>query len=219
MKRLTISLRVIFALLGIALVASCVPGGPSQAEIESMIKTSVAMTVEAESKIATSVAMTVAARETEAAKALPTPIMSPTPLPTLTPFPTSPTPWTAPPSSGGGGGGGGGSTKADYSCDIIHQRPIDNTKFNRNGTFDLTFTILNTGTKTWPAGKDLVHSYGPNFIVAPAWVTLQLPEVKPGGTFNVGTYDGMAPDTKGHHVMEFKLEGGWCWPYIAIDVK
>lgn len=220
MKRLPISLRVTFTLLAIALLAACAPGDlPSAEEIESAINTSVAMTVEAQGKIAASVAMTVAARETEAAGALPTATLSPTPLSSLTPVLATATPFTVAPSSGSGGGGGGGTTKYAYACDPdIWKRPFDNTEFNPNGTFDITFTILNTGTATWEAGKDLTL-LGGSFITAPAWATIELPEMKPGDTFTVGPFDGMAPAASGHYVMDFKLEGGWCYPYIAINVK
>lgn len=218
MKRLPIPLRFTFTLLAIATLAACAPGDlPSAEEIESAINTAVAMTIEAEGKIATSVAMTVAARETEAAGAVPTATLSPTPLPSLTPVLATATPFTIAPSSGGGGGGG--TTKYAYACDPdIRKRPFDNTEFNPNGTFDIIFTILNTGTATWEAGKDLTL-LGGSFITAPAWATIELPEMKPGDTFTVGPYDAMAPAESGHYVMDFKLEGGWCYPYIAINVK
>ena len=223
MNRLSIPLKATFTLLVIALLVACAPGEepPSPEEIQGAINTAVAMTMEAEGQIATSVAMTVAAREVESVAALPTATQVPTlPLPTLTPILPTATPFAVAPSSNGGGGGGGGSSStADYACSIIRRRPADNTEFNPNGTFDITFTILNTGAKKWDAGKDLVHSFGPDLIVAPAFTALQLPEVKPGETYTVGPYDAKAPDKAGHYVMEFKLEGGWCWPYIAINVK
>jgi hypothetical protein len=84
-------------------------------------------------------------------------------------------------------------------------------------TFDIKFTIKNTGTKTWPAGYDLTYFSGPN--MAPAFpAVIELPEMKPGDLFAVGPYDATAPAEKGLHVMTFKLQGGFCWPYIAINV-
>jgi len=224
MKRLSILLRMLFALLAVVLLVACVPGAPapSAEEIAAAINTAVAQTIEAQGKVATSVALTVAARETETASALPQPTatLSPLPasLPTLTPILPTATPLTI--SGGGGGGGGGGSSTYEYACDPdIHKRPFDNTEFNPNGTFDIKFTILNTGTATWEAGKDLMYASGPNLITNPPWVTLQLGEIKPGESFSVGPYDAMAPGESGHYVMAFKLEGGFCWPYIAINVK
>jgi len=69
MKRLSIPLKTMFALLVISLLVACAPGEepPSPEEIQAAINTAVAMTMEAEAQIATTVAMTVAARETEAA--------------------------------------------------------------------------------------------------------------------------------------------------------
>jgi hypothetical protein len=65
-------------------------------------------------------------------------------LPTVTPFVvTTPTVRSS--------GGGGAPPKAEYSCDIIHQRPYDNQEFLHGQEFDIKWTILNTGTKTWPA--------------------------------------------------------------------
>ena len=48
---------------------------------------------------------------------------------------------------------------------------------------------------------------------------IELPEMKPGDRFSVGPYDATAPNEKDFQVMTFKLQGGFCWPYIAINVK
>ena len=229
MKRLSSILRrVIFVLLGISLLVACAPGEelPSPEEIEAAIDTAVAQTMEAEEQIAASVEMTVAAREAEAAEALaalPTATQVPPtqPLPTLTPILPTATPFAVEPSSGSGGGGGGGSTTYEYSCDIIRQRPRDNTEFKRTHTFDVSFVILNNGTATWPAGKDvtLLGNPGPTLGIAAGTVVLQLPEMKPGDTSPViGPFDAAAPDTEGHYVIDFKVEGGFCYPYVAFDV-
>jgi hypothetical protein len=226
MIRLSIPLRQLATtLLAITLLVACAPGEPipSAEEIQAAINTSVAGTMEAQGQIATSVALTVAARETEAAAALPSPTLSPTPLPTLTPILPAATPFTLTPASrgGGGGGGGGGGTSgagAEYACDIIRQRPRDNTEFLRTHTFDVSFAILNTGTKTWVAGKDLVllGNPGPTLIAPPGLI--QLPEMEPGDVFTVGPFDAVAPDVAGHYVIDFKLEGGFCYPYVAFNV-
>jgi hypothetical protein len=224
MNRLSIPLRLALTVLVITLLVACAPGepAPSPEEIEAAIETAVAMTVEAEGEIATSVAMTVAARESEAAAAMPLPTATqtptPEPLPTLTPVVATATPFTVAPSSGGGGGGGGSGT-AKYSCDPdLGKRPFDNSEFRPNDTFDIKFTIMNTGTATWPAGYDLVYHSGP--FMAPAFPAfIELPEMKPGDKFSVGPYDAFAPAEEGFHVMTFKLQGGFCYPYVAIIVK
>ena len=224
MKCMSIPLRLASTLLAIMLLVACAPAGgqqaPSPEEIQAQVSTSVAMTMEAQGQIATFVAQTVAAQETEAAAALPTATLSPTPLPTLTPVLATATPFTVSPSSGsgGGGGGGGGTTTYAYSCDIIHQRPIDNTEFRRTHTFDVTFAILNNGTATWEAGKDLVLLGNPgNTLINPPG-TIELPRMEPGDIFTVGPFDAQAPDTPGHYVIDFKLEGGFCYPYVAFYV-
>jgi hypothetical protein len=227
MKRLSIPLRLAFVMLVITLLAACGPGeipaGLSPEEVEAAINTSVAQTVEAQGEIATSVAMTVEAKEAEAEAAQPSPEPSPTLVPTLTPVLPTATPFPTSASSGGSGGsggssGGGGTTTYSYSCDIIRQRPIDNTEYRRTHTFDVTFAILNNGTATWEAGKDLVLLGNPgSTLIAPPG-TIELPKMEPGDVFTVGPFDAVAPDAPGHYVIDFKLEGGFCYPYVAFDV-
>jgi len=223
MKRLSIPVQLGTIMLAVTLLAACGPTvapTPDQAEIDAAINTSVAQTIEAQGEIATTVAMTVEAKETEAAAAQPSPMPSPTPmLPTLTPVLPTATPFPTSASSGGSSGGsGGGTTTYAYSCDIIRQRPIDNTEFKRTNTFDVTFAILNNGTSTWEAGKDLTLLGNPgNTLINPPG-TIELPEMKPGDVFTVGPFDAQAPDDPGHYVIDFKLQGGFCYPYVAFYV-
>jgi len=223
MKRWSIRLKLASAMLVITLLAACAPGGVQTAspeEIDDRVATSVAMTIEAQGQIATSVALTVAAQATGTAAAAPTGTPSPLPLPTLTPVLATATPFPTSTSSGGGGGGGGGggSSTFEFSCDIIRQRPIDNTEFKRTNTFDVTFAILNNGTATWEAGKDLVllGNPGPTLLNPPG--TIELPKMEPGDVFSVGPFDAQAPDDPGRYVIDFKLEGGFCYPYVAFYV-
>lgn len=224
MKRLSIPLRVIFTFLVIAMLAACAPGEapPSAEDVQAQVATSVAQTVEAQGQIATSVALTVAAQETEMAAANPTETPTATLPPTMTPVLVTATPVTLVPPAGGGGGGtsggGGGFSKYEYSCDIIRQRPQDNTEFKRTHTFDVTFTILNNGTKTWAAGKDLVLLGNPGGTLINPPGTIELPKMEPGDTFQVGPFDAQAPNEPGKYVIDFKLEGGWCYPYVAFYV-
>ncbi len=140
-----------------------------------------------------------------------------TPVATITPLvlvPTATATYTS---------GGGGSYVPEYQCALISIQPPPNASsvFSKGGTFDINITIKNTGTATWPAGYDLIFYDSVNSTnMAPGFpALLELPEVKPGDTYSFGPYDGIAPNEKGHHVMTFKLEGGFCWPYVAIDVK
>jgi len=223
MKRLSIPLQLGTIMLAVTLLAACGPTvapTPDQAEIDAAINTSVAQTIEAQGEIATTVAMTVDAKEAEAAAVQPSPMPSPTPmLPTLTPVLPTATPFPTSASSGGSGGSsGGGTTTYAYSCDIIRQRPIDNTEFKRTNTFDVTFAILNNGTATWEAGKDLTLLGNPGNTITNPPGTIELPEMKPGDVFTVGPFDAQAPDDPGHYVIDFKLQGGFCYPYVAFYV-
>jgi hypothetical protein len=222
MKRWSNLLRLASILLAIPLLAACAPAviqTTSPEEIEDLVATSVALTIEAQGQVATSVAMTVAAQETEAAAAMPSETPSPLSPPTLTPVLTTATPFpTSTSSSSSGSSGGGGTSSARFSCDIIRQRPIDNTEYKRTNTFDVTFAILNNGTATWDAGKDLVllGNPGPTLINPPG--TIELPRMEPGDVFTVGPFDAEAPDDPGRYVIDFKLEGGFCYPYVAFYV-
>jgi hypothetical protein len=225
MKRWSNLLRLASILLVVTLMAACAPQTVPTANpevVENEVATSVAMTIQAQGQIATFVAATVAAQEAATAAAAP-PTETPSPVPPP-PSPTavlaSATPFTTGGSSGGSGGsgGGGGTTTYKFSCDIIRQRPIDNTEFKRTNTFDVTFAILNNGTATWDAGKDLVilGNPGPTLLHPPG--TIELPKMKPGDVFTVGPFDAVAPDAPGRYVIDFKLEGGFCYPYVAFYV-
>ncbi|MFL7868809.1 MAG: hypothetical protein AB8I58_08275 [Anaerolineales bacterium] len=223
MIRLSNPLRLALALLIMASLAACIPGEvtPNPADVQATIDAAVAQTMEAQGQIATSVALTVAAQDAATAAAQPsaTPVPAEPPA-TITPILPTATPFVAPTSSGGGGGGGGGGSSATYefSCDVIRQRPRDNTEYKRTHTFDVSFAILNTGTATWAAGKDLVLLGNPgNTLVAPPGI-IQLPKMEPGDVFTVGPFDAVAPDEPGHYVIDFKLEGGFCYPYVAFNV-
>ena len=226
MIRLSNLLRFAPILLVTVLLAACVPGEAtlSPADVQATVDAAVAQTLEAQGQIATSVALTVAAQDAATAAAQPTdtpvntkipPTLTPS-LPTATPFVTS---TTSSSGGGGGGGGGGGTTTYAYSCDIIRQRPRDNTEFKRTNTFDVSFAILNTGTATWAAGKDVTLLGNPgNTLSIPTGFVVQLPEMKPGDVFAVGPFDAQAPDEPGHYVIDFKVEGGFCYPYVAFNV-
>ncbi len=193
------------------LLGACAPAQPtfSPEEIRAQVETSVALTV------AAGATQTAEAQPTDTATptATLTPISVPS-LPPLTPVIATATTFVVVPPSGGGGGGG--SSTAAYSCDPdIDKRPRDNEVFAPNDFFDVKWTLLNTGTKTWDAGFDLTYFSGPQMTTA---TFVELPEVKPGKTFSV-VFDANAPSKKGFYVMTWKLQGGWCWPYIAINVK
>ena len=178
-----------------------------------------------ENQVATIVALTVAAQNAQTQAAVsPTPQTTNTTLPTQTdsapPTPTLLLPTATPtvvvlPTSSSGGGGGGTTTKRDYSCDTIRRRPFDNTSYRPGDTFDIKWTIVNTGTKTMVAGLDLKYNSGTQMTNR---TRVELPELKPGAQFAVD-FDAVAPNKEGTYIMTFLVEGGLCYPYVAIIVE
>jgi hypothetical protein len=207
--------RILFSMIAImVLLAACAPAqAPTQdpAQIQS--------------QIAEAVALTVAAQETQTAEQQAQAAPSNTPLPTQTevglptPTPLIPTatpfvivPPTSPVVSGGGGVP---VVKPEFACDVIHQRPFDDTSFKPNDTFDVKWTIVNTGTRTWRAGLDLKYLSGPKMT---ATNTIELPQMKPGDQFDI-VLDAVAPKENGMQVMVWVLEGPICYPYVRIIVE
>jgi hypothetical protein len=206
--------RILFsAITVIFLLAACLPGQATQSpeDIANQISTSVALTVAAQNA------------QTEAAVPIPTNTTLPTQTevvpPTETPIIPTATPFViVPPTtvSSGGGGGGGTVIKPALDCTPINNVPRDNTVFHKNDTFDIKWTLLNTGTKTIPAKLDVKYFSGPN--MTPGQGPIETPDIKPGGTFVIDL-DGHAPAKKGFHVMTWVVEGNLCYPYIAIIVE
>ncbi len=201
--------RPAYAFLAVLiLLAACgpAPSAMDSTQVAEMIDTAVVQALETEKAQAPAAPQATA---TEAATNTPVPIP-----PTLTPFPTI-TPLVLPPPSGSGGSGsGGGSTTPEYACDIIHQRPYDNQVFRPNDPFDIKWTIVNTGAKTWDAGFDLKYHSGPQMTTHAA---VELPKMEPGDTYSV-VFDANAPADQGFQVMTWTV-GGFCYPYVAINVE
>jgi len=214
------SKRMLFLLMaGILLLAACAPApaaAPTQdpAEIQQQIQEAVALTVaaqeaEAEQAQADAPTNTPLPTQTEAGPASPTPL-----LPTATPFVVVP-PTLTPNSGGGGGGGGVAPVKLEYDCTSQDRRPFDNTYFKSNKEFDIKWTIVNTGTKSWPAGKDVKYFSGEKMS---STSFVELPAMDPGDTFVVNL-DAVAPKKEGFYVMTYTVEGQLCFPYVAIIVE
>lgn len=199
----------------IVLLSACQPAAPTQdpSEIENQVATSVALTVAAQNA------------QTQAAVS-PTPVATNTVLPTQTPegvidTPTGVATFTALPTvtsviaTSSGGGGSGTITQREYSCDTIRRRPFDNTIYRPGDTFDIKWTIVNTGTKTMVAGLDLKYNSGTQMT---SRTRVELPELKPDAQFAVD-FDAVAPAKEGTYIMTFLVEGGLCYPYVAIIVE
>jgi hypothetical protein len=202
--------RILFSgLIMLVLLSACTPAAaPTQdpALVQQLIEQSVQLTV--------------AAQNLETAQAVPPATETPLPTQTALPSPTSILPTATPfvvvpPTAVSGGGGGGTTVKPEYACDIIHQRPIDDSVFRPGDDFDVRWTFVNTGTKTWRAGTDLKYSNGPQMTTV---TLLELPEMDPGDQFEV-VLDATAPTEVGRQVMVWSLEGVYCTPYVRIIVE
>ena len=209
--------HILFLALALSLLlAACAPGAaPTQdpALVQQLIKQAVELTVAAQNIQATEEqalivpSNTPLPTQTEAVPPTPTTL-----IPSATPFVVVPPP-TAVPS--GGGGGGVTTVKPEYACDIIRQRPYDDQAFKPKDTFDIKWTIVNTGTKAWVKGLDLKYNYGPKMT---ATSLIELPAMQPGDQYQV-VLDGAAPSEEGIQVMTWVIEGGFCYPYVRIIVE
>ena len=138
-----------------------------------------------------------------------------TPVPTVTAIVLAPTATTAPASSGGGT-----YTTPLYYCDVTNKKPQDNIKLSGGDAFDIKFTIINRGTATWPAGTDVKYGYNTDLTNGGVSRTEIPVALGPGESYVIGPFDAWAPNTSGHYVMGFIVEGvDNCIPYVAIDVK
>jgi hypothetical protein len=189
--------------------AACAPG-LSPEQVQSMVGTSVAETVEAQSEMATAVAMTIEAMAPPDT-ATPSPTLPALDLPTLTPIlPVLPT--VTPFVVSSGGGGGGSVSKPKYACDVWNAKPRDNEAFKPGDPFDIKWVITNVGTEDMRAGLDLEYYSGPHLTNKSG---VELPLLEPGDSYTF-TADANAPLEKGNYVMTWRVEGGLCWPYVAI---
>ncbi len=172
------------------------PTGPSAEEIRAQVATSVAQTLSA-------MQTEQAARPSPTSTFTATPTSSPTPFPTLSPFP--PTMTLA------------ARTPYAYACTVIGKVPYDNFVFKPNTGFDIKFSLQNVGTKKWDAGADLRYSGGTKMLTANT--VYELPEVGPGETVGPFVFDAKSPKKAGTYTMTFKVQGGFCYPYVRIIVK
>jgi hypothetical protein len=206
------------AMAVIVLVAACQPAPPAPTQnpddVANQVATIVAQTVaaqNAQTQAAASVVPeatnTTLPTQTEAGVPSPTLLATSTTLPTATAIVVA--------TSSSGGGGGGTTTQREYSCDTIRRRPLDNTSYRPGDTFDIKWTIVNTGTKTMVAGLDLKYNSGTEMT---SRTRVELPELKPGAQFAVD-FDAVAPAKEGTYIMTFLVEGGLCYPYVAIVVE
>jgi hypothetical protein len=207
---------VLAAMALILLLSACQPAQPTQnpGEIADQVATSVALTVAAQNALTQS-APTLVPQATNTTLPTQTEVGA-VPSPTLVlPTPTAvvvASPTLVP---SGGGGGGGTTAKPQYACNSFPRTPRDNSIFRPNDSFDIKWTIVNTGTKTMQAGLDLKYDDGPQLTKT---TVIELPELEPGDSTQV-TMDAVAPSKEGTYIMTFSVEGSLCFPYTAIIVE
>ena len=208
--------KTLFCAIAISvMLAACAPPQPTQSpvDIENQVATSVALTVAAQNA-QTQAAASLVPPATNTTLPTQTPEVPPTLTPVLLPTESS-TPIPPPTTASSGGGGGGSTTRPDYACNPFPRLPRDNTVFKPNDTFDIKWTIVNTGTKTMRAGLDVKFNSGTRLTQTQF---VELPELEPGEQ-HVVDFDAVAPEKEGTYVMTFIVEGGLCYPYTAIIVE
>lgn len=207
--------RVLFSVMVvISLLTACAPAAPAATQdpalVQQLVEQSVALTVAAQTvQTLEAQALIPAATNTP----LPTQTEVAPALPSATPFVIVPPTNTAVVVSNSGGGFP--VVKPDYDCTVTVQKPLDNAVFKPNKDFDITWTIVNTGTKNIRAGTDLKYYSGPEMTVV---TVLELPLLKPGEKYKV-VLDAKSPKKEGLQVMTWVVEGQLCFPHIAIEVS
>lgn len=202
----------------IFILAACLPASQPAApvvDVQAEVNTAVAGTMQVNEQINRSVEETVAAQlaqltptteQMEAVtsdisdEATPTMVLEFTPTPFLLESPT-PTRTLIP---------------LKYTCTVINRKPKDKTTFNRNANFDIKWTIVNNGTRPWPAGIDIKYVSGTQLTNVKR---VEIPKaLQPGDTYEI-ILDAKAPDKRGYHVMTWLVDGPMCYAYTAINVK
>jgi hypothetical protein len=187
----------------VLLLNACAPAQPtpSSEQVADMVQTFVAQTVTAYAENLPTSTNTPLPTPTE------TVTLTPTAVPLITLPPASPIPTARP----------------AYACDIINQRPYDDTVFRRNEPFDVEWTIVNTGTETWQAETYLEYQSGPRMTDTKK---IALPKLKPAEQQEI-ILDAVAPSDLDMQVMVWVVRGPgkvkdsmyWmCYPYVRIIV-
>lgn len=220
------NITILFLLM--IMLSACVPG-QSQQDVDSLVNTVVAQTMEANNRIEQAVNQTLTAQAPFfTATVAFTPTSEPTfePIIIITDTPVPPTPTKKPSNSGGGGGGGGGGSSSNsssqFSCAIVAEKPYDGATFKPGDSFDKSWTIKNTGTATWDANWEFEYKGGTD--ISPTGDFLIGQQVEPGKTITI-VIEVEAPDVPQKDsgkifVMTWSLNNGthFCTPYVAIKV-
>ncbi len=114
--------------------------------------------------------------------------------------------------------------EAEFACDIISQSPKDDKEFHSGDSFDIKWTIVNTGTEKWKDNTILKYQSGPKMTSV---TKIVLPRLKPGGQYDV-LLDATASGKSGRQVTVWAVIGPnndgeaayWmCYPYTRIVIK
>lgn len=213
--------KLLIVILSLAtFLAGCSPN-QNPVDTQAQVNTAVAQTMEAQRQVEEKVAQTVAAQipastSTVEFTLINTPLLIPT---FVVVIPTDTLIIANTPSANGGSTNSSGSvasTQAKYSCGVINRRPFDLTNIHHGNKFDIKWTIVNTGTKTWDAGMDVKYFSGPKMTTVKV---VEIPvKMKPNDTYKI-VLEAVAPTKKGRQVMTWTVQGQLCYPYVAIIVK
>jgi hypothetical protein len=114
--------------------------------------------------------------------------------------------------------------ESTFACDIIDSSPSDDKEFHSGDSFDIKWTIVNTGTEKWKDNTILKYQSGPKMTSV---TKIVLPDLKPGGQYDV-LLDATATGKSGRQVMVWAVIGPdksgaaayWmCYPYTRIVIK
>lgn len=220
--------RLLYLLIAIALIMACAPAiaTPFPTSDPNEINTIIAQTANA-AATQTAAAMPTFTPTATFTPTRPSPTSSPTATSTVIFILSTPTMQVVPTFtfiSGGGGGGGGGSggdsSSANFACRILSVSPANGTSLNPNTDFDTTWSVKNTGQKTWDRNSvDFIYDSGAKINKVAGY---DLPaNVKPGETTSLGV-DMVAPKNSGSYTTTWTLRVGqnnFCKMSLTINVK
>lgn len=194
-------------------LAACLPG-QNAVDIQPLVNTAVAQTMEAERLIEEAVAQTVAAQQ---ALSTPTLEFSPTAAATATfepftivtdtplPPPTFPTNTPAAP-----------VVKPLYSCFVVTRSPANLEEIRAGAPFEIRWTVINTGSRTWNSGVDVKFESGVKMTNASR---VEIPvSLAPNESYKI-SLSAHAPGKKGVQRMTWVVEGNMCFAQVVIVVK
>lgn len=106
-------------------------------------------------------------------------------------------------------------------CSVTSQVPANNTQFAAGAFFDAIWTVVNTGSVTWPMGNvDFIYMSGTKIHLNGD--ILDMPATTGPGQSLVLIVHMQAPATKGTYSETWSLKEGnstYCSMSMAIDVK